>query len=289
MKNMTNQSGKALTVFIVVVMVLLVSSTSIGFFLYNKELQLRQSAEGERDTSRESEAKLQAELKEVKKQIVLLQDRNKEADEKINNLLDEMELNKGLRDELKKENAALKEQLDGFNKVKEKIKSDLDDSNAKLKEYQGLLRSEQDRASKLQGRITELETLKSTMEAKISEMKADLKPYNQRSPQDQIASEIVPPSGLSRDKVELDKIVVSPQEGVRGHILSIDKDTEFVICNLGFKQGVKSGDTLGIYRGEEYLGDVKVTRVQEEMSAADLIPPFSSRKVRKNDTVVLKQ
>ncbi len=285
---MINKSGKALTVFIIVIMVLLASSTSIGFFLYNKELQLRQSTEGELDTSRESEAKGQAELKEVKKQLALVQDKNKEADEKINNLLDEMELNKGLRDELKKENTALKEQLDGFSKVKEKIKTDLDDSNAKLKEYQDLLKAEQDKATQLQARVTELENTKKTMEAKIDEMKADMKPYNQRSPQDQVASEGLPP-GAVRDKVELDKIVVSPQDGVRGHIISIDKDTEFVICNLGFKQGVKSGDTLGVYRGEEYLGDVKVTRVQEEMSAADLVPPFSSRKVRKNDTVVLKQ
>ena len=124
---MNDQRGKALTVFIIVITVMLVSSTCIGFFLYNKELQLRQGAEGELDSSRESEAKLQAELKEIKKQLALVQDKNKEADEKINNLLDEMELNKGLREELRKENTALKEQLDGFNKVKEKIKTDLDE------------------------------------------------------------------------------------------------------------------------------------------------------------------
>jgi hypothetical protein len=44
---------------------------------------------------------------------------------------------------------------------------------------------------------------------------------------------------------------------------------------------------MSVYRGDEYLGDVRVSRVQEELSAADLIPPFSSRKVRKNDSVVL--
>ena len=60
----------------------------------------------------------------------------------------------------------------------------------------------------------------------------------------------------------------------KGHILSIDTDAEFVIFNLGLKQGVKPEDVLSVYRGDEYLGDIKATRVQDEMSAADLIPPL---------------
>ena len=63
---------------------------------------------------------------------------------------------------------------------------------------------------------------------------------------------------------------------------------EFIVFNLGLKQGVKSDDLLSVYRGDEYLGDVKATRVQDEMSAADIIPPLSPQEVRKNDTVVLK-
>lgn len=69
----------------------------------------------------------------------------------------------------------------------------------------------------------------------------------------------------------------------------MDLDTEFVIINLGEKDGVAISDMLSVYRGKDFLGDIKVTRVQPEMSAADLIPPFSSKKVRKNDQVVTKQ
>ena len=94
---------------------------------------------------------------------------------------------------------------------------------------------------------------------------------------------------IESKKVELDKIVVLPNEVPEGRILSIDQDTDFVIINLGDKDGVKTGDVLSISRGQEYLGDVKVTRVQSEMSAADLIPPLSSKTLRKNDQVVLKK
>ena len=285
---MHNTRGKTLTIFIIVTMVLLVSSAAIGFFLYHKETRLRQQAESERDTSREVEMKLQAELKETKRQLVILQDKNREADDKINNLMDEIELNEGLRKELKTENASLKEALEALKKDKERNKTDLQEAEKRYKEYLELLKAEQDKSGDLQNRVKELEQAKAQAEAHIEVMKADLKPYNQRTPEQQIASEVIPPAQLAKDKMELDKIVVNPNEGTRGRVLSVDKEAEFVVSNLGLKQGVQTGSVFSIYRGDEYLGDVRVSRVQEELSAADIIPPFSSRKVRKNDIVVFK-
>ena len=66
--------------------------------------------------SRADGLKLQAQLKDVQGQLALAQDKNKEADQKINNLLDEKYLNEGLRTALKKENAGLKEQMENLDK-----------------------------------------------------------------------------------------------------------------------------------------------------------------------------
>ena len=122
----------------------------------------------------------------------------------------------------------------------------------------------------------QLEETKKAMETKINELQADMKPYEKKTPAEQTASEVVPPGHKGQGKVELDKIVVNPQEGTKGHVLSIDSDAQFVIFNLGAKQGVKVEDVLSVYRGDEYLGDVKATRVEDEMAAADIIPPLSS-------------
>ena len=284
-----NSNGKTLTIFIILVIVLLISSTSIGFFLYNKELQAHHQAVVDLERSQAAENKLQTELKDVKRQLVLAEDKAKEADDKINNLMDEAELNNGLRKELKAENATVKDALEAAKKDKEKAKSDFDTAQKKYKEVLELFKAEQDKSNNLQTRIKELEDAKSQAESKIDQMKSDLKPYNERSASAQVDSEGVPPSGKSaQGKMDLDKIVVNPNDGTRGRVLSVDKEAEFVICSLGVKHGVKSGDVLSVYRGEEYLGDVRVSRVQEELSAADMIPPFSSRKVRKNDSVVFK-
>ncbi len=96
-----------------------------------------------------------------------------------------------------------------------------------------------------------------------------------------------PAPDQTNDKMELDRIVVGQKS--KGKVLSIDKESEFIICNIGANQGVKIGDFLSVFKGDEYLGDVKVSRVQEEMSAADFVAPLSSRNVHKNDSVVLQQ
>jgi len=279
---MSNKTGKTLTIFVVLIIILLVCSTSIGFYLYHMEERLHKNVETELDRSRADGIKLQAQLKDVQGDLALLQDKNKEADQKINNLLDQQDLNEGLRTALKKENAMLKEQMENINQSKQKIKADLDDSVAKLSQYQELIKTSEAKSKELETRLASLAETNKGLQAKISELNAG----NQHAAGDKTAQDASAAGG--KDKVELDKIVVSPENGTKGHVLSVDTDAEFIVFNLGLKQGVKPDDVLSLYRGDEYLGDVKATRVQDEMSAADIIPPLSSREIRKNDTVVLK-
>ena len=95
---MKNKQGKTITIFIILILVLLVSSTCIGFFMYQKETQVRKDVEARLQEVTLQQTKTLAELKETKKQQDLLEDKNKEADKKINNLMDEIELNEGLRE-----------------------------------------------------------------------------------------------------------------------------------------------------------------------------------------------
>jgi len=284
---MFNKAGKTLTIFVVLVIILLVSSTSIGFYLYHMEERKHKAVEVELDQAQSDGLKLQSQIKDLQTQLALSQDKNKEADQKINNLLDEQDLNEGLREALKKENASLKAQIESLDAAKEKMKTDLDDTATKLSQYQDLLKNSESRSKDLEVHLSSLSATNKDLETKLDALKDSMKPYDQRTPAEQIAGEVVPP-GQSNDKVELDKIVVNPQNGTNGHVLSVDTDAEFVIFNLGLKQGVKPDDILSVYRGDDYLGDIKATRVQDEMSAADIIPPLSPMEVRKNDTVILK-
>lgn len=272
---MQNKKGKTITIFIGLITVLLVSSTAIGFFMYQKESQMRKDLEAQLQASQQQGEKLANDLKETKKQMTLLEDKNKEADTKINNLMDEIELNKGVGTALKKENGTLKDSLAAAKKEKDAIRADLDMAAKKLQESQALLTSEQEKTRDLLTKVDQYEDQIRQQEAKAQEIDAQ-----------SIIREVNVPSG---NKMELGRIIIGQQEDGKGRIISIDKDSDFVICNLGVNQGVRSGDMLSVYRGDKYLGDLKVSRAQEDMSAADFVPPLSSHKTRKNDIVVPKR
>ena len=264
---MNNSKGRTSTIFIILIGLLLISSTAIGFFMFQKENQMRKNLEVQLEESKQLQDKLTADLKDTKKQVLLLQDKNKEADSKINGLMDEMELNEGLRNALKKENGSLKEAFESIKKEKDAIRAELDDKAKEFQENRELLKAQLDKAKELQDRI------KSIDQSNVGHVtKSD-------------TSEMPAPA---QNKMELEKIVISEQSD-QGRILSVDRESEFVICNLGAAKGIRLGDFLSVYRNDQYLGDLKISRVQDEMSAADFVPPLSSRNVRKNDIVVLKQ
>ncbi len=276
---MFNKAGKTLTIFVILIVVLLLSSTSIGFYLYHVEQRLHKTVETELDSSRAAGIKLQAQLKDVQAQLALAQDKNRDADQKINNLLDEQDLNEGLRKALKKENADLKTQIADLNQAKEKMKADLNDSAAKLAQYQDLLKNSEEKTKQLETHLASLIQTNKNLQNRLE------------GPQGTATSgsgDAVLPRGAGMDKMELDKIVVSPQNSNNGHVLTVDTDAEFVIFNMGLKQGIKPDDELSVYRADQYLGDIKATRVQDDMSAADIIPPLTAKDIHKNDIVVVK-
>ncbi|MBZ0166717.1 MAG: hypothetical protein K8I00_07905 [Candidatus Omnitrophica bacterium] len=131
-----------------------------------------------------------------------------------------------------------------------------------------------------------------------------------KKPENSNSKNVVPGSKID---IELDQIVVTPDVRVteeeilkqirkstetpdisqsgripEGRILSVDVETAFVVINLGRKHGISNGIFMSVYRGNDYLGDIKITRTQEEMAAADLIPPLTGQTLRKNDQVIAK-
>lgn len=283
------------------IIILLVSSTSIGFYLYQVEKHWRKNLQGDLDASRATEAKLQGQIKDLQAQLNLALDKNKEADRKINSLLEEKDLNESLRAALKKENVKLKEDIEIINTTKENLRTQLDKSNDQLSQSQELLKTAkskitqvEQRANEIQQRVNQaqekadqLEKIKKALEDKIEELTASAN-EPQKTPRDpESASQTQPADTNGPNKGQLDKIVVNAK-GPKGHILSIDADAGFVIFNLGSKQGIKSKDILAVYRGDQYLGDIQTARVQEALSAADLIPPLTAHEIHRDDTVVLK-
>ncbi len=283
MKTQMNSSGKVLVIFLVIFVILSLSLAGLSMFFLSKEIEKRKATESALQETKTTGIKLEAQLQDAIKQGFVLQEKNKEADEKINGLLDELELQEGLRDKLKEENLSLKTQLEEQTKAKDELQGKIaasEEAEKKVAELEGKLQTEINAKQELEQKIKAFEQRAKDLEENLSRLNPDdVKP----APSD------VKPAVVSSEQVELEKIVIAPPTGPEGRILTVDTETEFVIVSLGANHGAASGDILSVYRGENYLGDIKITRLQPEMSAADFVPPLSSKDVRKDDRVVVKK
>jgi len=272
MKRIRDNLGKTLTIFLVVISVLLLSLTVITLFFFQKENELRVDRERELQEVQGREATLQNELKEAKKQQFLLEEKIKEADEKINGLLDDLELEEGLREEMKNESLALKDAVSKSNEEKDKLRQELE----------GRLKKAKDEYSDLFKRFGDLEDQNQELEAKVAQLQEYLE-------QALMAPSPEPVEKSSMDVIELEKNEVNVHLIPEAKVLSIDESNKFIIFDQGKNAGVVEGLVMSVFRGDKYLGDIRTSRIQDEMSAADVIPPLSIRKIRKNDRIIIKQ
>jgi hypothetical protein len=309
-----NSSGKVLIVFLVITAILLISLTAISLFFFQKETERRKLAEATLEKHQIEKHELEKSLEEIKKENFLLQEKNKEADELVNDLTDELELEKGLKEEMKLETAAIKEQLEQMKKEKEtfaksieekenlqeKLKKDFTASEQRVKELEAQLKAEIERSQKLgelyeqqQEEVSKLTESQLQKEDKNSGIVNDEEPGNVVDMGIELGEIVVVPEGSKTYEAGPDFLVEESaavlDSVLDGRILSVDTETEFVIVSLGESDGLSIGSVLSIYRNEDYIGDIKITRLQPKMSAADLIQPLSIRNVRKNDQVKTKQ
>ncbi len=280
-------TGRTPIIFLVLTLILLLSGTAISLYLLRQEVDIRRSAESSLEELQVKAVQIETSLKDAQKQIEVLDGKNKDADAKINSLMDELDLEAGLREQIKNENKKLKDALEAEAKnkleLRERLSKEIEVVQNKLKDMEKESTGKREEVAALQVKFDEVQKKNQDLEAQLKDMTDGTAARFSRN-------EIIPvPGNAQEDKVNLDRIVVTPDGAKEGKVLNVDLDTEFLIFDLGSKSGIKPGDVMSVYRGKAYLGDIKVSRVQDEMAAADFIPPFSSRKVRKNDQVVSKR
>jgi len=75
--------------------------------------------------------------------------------------------------------------------------------------------------------------------------------------------------------------------GIEGKIMIVNKEFNFVVINLGSKDKVNVGDQFFVSRAGKTIGDIKIEKVHEFMSAAGFAPELKEQ-FKENDTVTQK-
>ena len=73
-------------------------------------------------------------------------------------------------------------------------------------------------------------------------------------------------------KREADRQALKLRDGLQGRILAVNQAWNFVVLNLGDKNGVVSNAEMLVKRGSSLIGKVRITSVEPATSIADIIP-----------------
>jgi hypothetical protein len=213
------------------------------------------------------------------------------------------------QEQLSKEKAQKKD-LEGKLQSSEKQTAELKASVEKSKADFAQVKEE---ATKLEGRVkekeAELERVKVEMtkpkvaeasevtaqwEAKLADLRGQLEKSNQAAQeQERRAEELTKKiAEMQRKKEqEIKQAVVKKQELIKktvGRILAYDPEWNFVLVNIGDKNGVTPSSDLDVMRNGTPVAKLKVTRVQPDMITATVVPVKGGRatKLEAEDTVV---
>jgi len=271
-----NRKG-AIPVFILIAVILIFVVLAAGsLLLYQKErndnVQLKSQIEEVTALKRSAENKLD----ESKKVIAELQAKLQESKDEISALTGEVERERASR----QETAAKIEQLI----------SDLEQQKTLRADLENKLISAQDEGKKIKAQLKDLESQKSDLESKVKDLEA--------ARNVELGKVVVYPDAADKTRAKSGnkktdvaaaqaKDKAAKKAVLEGKVLVVNKEFNFIVFNLGNKDGVQTGSEFSVYHADKYVGDVKVEKVHEAMSAAEFSANIKDR-LFENDKVVQK-
>jgi hypothetical protein len=97
---------------------------------------------------------------------------------------------------------------------------------------------------------------------------------------------------LTKTKAELaklldpDNVVIPLPPGLKGTVLVVDPKWEFVVLDIGEKQGVLKDGIMMVHRDTKLVGKVKISNVMGERSIANIMPGWKLDEIREGDKVL---
>jgi len=219
-------------------------------------------------------SRLKAESMDKEMKLTKLQEEKSAIEQKLRNseqvaeiissdLLKEKDLNKDVKtvsEQIEAENSALKSKISELGEI--------------AKEYNGLLAERED------------------MRTKIVSLQSDLKYKNQEIRAEAYHS----PEEVDLPPIRAQKVakLTSPSlervgettAGLKGRVVTINKEHNFVVIDLGKQDGIDIGNSFNVYRGEMFLGSVEIIQARDRIAAADIKDIKDGMDIEINDTVV---
>ncbi len=236
---------------------------------------------------------VQAELRESSKKLKDLELTNTDLKDKLGVTQVQLE---GLTADFEKEKAAKGEALANI----ERLRADLEQQKQLRLDLEKQFAKSKEEAKKVQEQVRQLDQRKSELEAKVKDLEARASDVELGTivvnADQQAAPAPASKKGVKatpREKtpaVQPVKAAPIPQpqakeKGSEGKVLVVNKEYNFLVFDLGRKDGIEQGAIFSVFHSNKYVGDVKVEKVHDAMSAAGFLTSGLRDKVAEGDRV----
>jgi len=201
--------------------------------------------QGEHSKTRDSLTKTSGELTASKKSVEELTTKNQAAESDIAKLKADVA---GKKSELEKLTASVSEKESEI----AQLKTEIETKTQEIVTLQaGAIVPDEAEASDDKARITELETVNAELTSKLDSTRGELEVFKQK---------------------EKEKLTRQALNSLTGRILAVNQAWNFVVLNIGDRNGILSNTELIVKRGTARIGRVRITSVEPSTSIADIIP-----------------
>ena len=264
-----HRKGSILLPVLIALFIISLFAAAGVFYLYQKEFA--------------QNIKLQAQVVELENRQRQTADQLEESKKVATELTLKLQEAKGKMDsmsnELSQEKAA---HLETSNKL-EQLKDDLSNQKSLRQDLENKLAQLQEDSKQIKEQIRIMQEQKAALEQKIKNLEEGSS--NVELGKVVVNNEEVAPANAAAAPGR--NVVLPSSNGLEGKVMIVNKEFNFVVINLGSKDKVKVGDEFLVYRSGRTVGEIKVEKVHEFMSAAGF-PVDLKDAIRENDTVKQK-
>ncbi len=155
------------------------------------------------------------------------------------------------------ENENIRQQIATTLQDRNELRSKVIARTDELYNLTSLLKDSQDRVKQLQSEVTILQARNNTAAAALAS------------------------AGLSENPDDV------PPSDIKGVITAVSGNS-LVEISLGRDDGLRAGHQLEVYRGSQYLGRIRIQRVDDDKAIGEVLPSFRKGFIQQNDTVAAK-
>jgi len=205
----------------------------------------------------------------------------------------------------KKQRDAAKAAQTAAEEAQKVAETQLAEANAKVTQLESDLTAAKAEATKLQTALADSEAAKNDALAQLKEIQQkvgegedpeqlarQIESQNEKITALTQEKQVLEESLKDKDK-QIEEIELALQRskegdlppGIRGRVAKVNQDWNFVVLNIGYREGVVPNGELVVYRGNQMIGRVKVTSASPDTSVANILPEWQKSQIRPGDKV----